>query len=162
MRSFVRARLWRGTLLAIVAFVGCAKSGAPKGPKLNLVPVAGNVTLDGKPLADAQVSFYLQGTSPEGFYGSAAATDAQGHYELQTMGQKGTVIGSYKVIVSKQVSATGAPLKPEEGMDMEQLRAAGNVKETVPAKYTDPTVTELSATVEKSKAEGYNFDLKSS
>jgi hypothetical protein len=40
-------------------------------------------------------------------------------------------------------------------------RESGQAKQTVPDKYNDPTTTELSATVEKGKADGYNFDLKS-
>ena len=162
MRLVVVRALWVGISLASLAVAGCAKSSKPKGPKLDLNPVSGTVTLDGKPLAEATLSFLFQGAHPEGFIGSGAVSDAQGHYEVSTLGQKGTVPGTYKVTVSKLVNATGTPVKAEEGMDMEQLRAAGGVKESIPAKYTDAGTTDLSVTVEKNKPDGYNLELKGS
>lgn len=155
-------RQWLALLfVGAVLLAGCSKSSKKKGPQLDLVPVSGTITLDGKPLSEATVSFAFQGTPPEGFFGSGAGTDEQGHYELLTNGQKGAVPGSYSVTVSRQVNTSGVALKPEEGMDMEQLRQAGALKETVPPKYTDAVATDLTATVEKGKAEGYDFKLKS-
>ena len=140
--------------------IGCGKG--KKTPALDLVPVSGTVTLDGKPLADAVVGFAYQGILPQGFYGSGGHTDSQGRYEVQTGDQKGTVPGTYKVTVSRIVTANGVTPNPKEGMDLEQLKMNGQASETVPPKYTDPNTTELTATVEKGKADGYNFDLKSS
>ena len=162
MRRVSASPFWVGLSLVSLVIAGCTKNSKPKGPKLDLTPVSGTVTLDGKPLADAAVSFALQGPAPEGFFGSGGATDAQGHYELQTTGQKGTVAGSYKVTISKQVNASGIAVKPEEGMDMGQFQAAGALKETIPPRYSDGANTELTTTVDKGKADGYNFDLKSS
>lgn len=153
----------RRTACIVICFAcatGCGKE-RKKGPQLDLTPVSGTVTLDGKALADADVGFAFQGAPPADFYGSAGRTDSQGRFELQTGEQKGAVVGNYKVTVSRLVAADGATLKPEEGMDMVQLQRAGNVKQTVPAKYTDDATTELKTTVEKGKAEGYDFDLKS-
>ncbi|HVA45803.1 MAG TPA: carboxypeptidase-like regulatory domain-containing protein [Pirellulales bacterium] len=159
MSVFVSSMRWLSLALLAVGLAGCGKQ--KKGPQLDLVPASGTVTLDGQPLADAVIAFAFQGTPPEGFYSSGATTDAQGHYELVSMGQKGTIPGNYKVTVSKQVNATGQPLKLEEGMDMEQLRASGGVKEMVPDKYTAIDTTDLTTSIENGKAEGYNFDLKS-
>jgi hypothetical protein len=152
---------WLVLFVGAVLLAGCSKSSKTNGPQLDLVPVSGTITLDGTPLSEATVSFAYQGTPPEGFYGSGAGTDAQGHYELQTMGKKGAVPGTYKVTVSRPLDASGMTINPEEGMDMEQLRQAGVLKETVPLKYTDATATELTTTIEKGKADGYDFTLKS-
>jgi hypothetical protein len=124
--------------------------------------VAGTVMLDGKPLADAEVAFYLQGAPVEGFYGSAAKTDAEGKFELIAGEAKGAVPGSYKVTVSAMKDANGGPVVISEGMDLEQLKMQGQAKETLPPKYSDMEKTELKATVEKGKADGYDFPLKSS
>ena len=160
MRLTVRRRHCAGLLaLALLATVGCAK-GKTK-PKLDLVPAKGTITLDGQPLADADVAFVYDGVLPSGFFGAGARTDAQGHYELKSMNENGTLPGKYKVTVTKLINTGGTALKPEEGVDMEQLRQAGMLKETVPTKYTEPTTTDLTTTVESGKAEGYNFDLKS-
>lgn len=146
--------------LLLLALGGCGKK--TKEPVLDLVPMSGTVTLDGNPVADANVLLVYEGSPPVGFAGSGAITDAQGRYEAQTMGKKGTVAGTYQVTVSKLVSPNGETSKPTEGMDLEQLRASGAVKESIPPKYTTPATTDLKVTVEKGKAEGYNFELKSS
>ena len=158
--SLIANREWAAFFaLSFLVSAGCAKGKTT--PKPDLVPVKGPVTLDGQPLADADVSFAFDGTPPAGYYGSGARTDAQGHYELQCTGENGAVPGKYKVTVSHLVNNSGVPIKPEEGIDMEQLRQAGMAKETVPQKYTDAATTDLTTTVDKGKAEGYNFDLKS-
>lgn len=162
MKIFValRASGWC-SLLGIALAVGCSKGPKRMGPTLDVTPVAGTVTLDGTPLTDASLTFVYEGAPPDGYLGCGASTDAQGHYQASSTGQVGAVPGSYKVTVSKQVAADGKVVDVKEGMDIEQLRAAGGVKETIPAKYTDAETTDLKVTVEKGKAEGYNLELKS-
>ena len=150
-----------GLLLAIVCLsVTAACSKGKNEPQLDLTPASGTITLDGRPLADADVTFALQETPPAGYFGSAGRTDAEGKYVLMSGTKKGAVPGTYKVAVSRIEAPGGATVNPEGGMDLAQLAASGEAKQTVPAKYTDVSTTELSATVEKGKTEGYNFDLK--
>ena len=144
----------------VLVLAGCSKSN--KGPVFDLTPVAGTVTLDGKPLPDAEVAFYLQGTAPTGYYGSAARTDAEGKYQLLTGVAQGALPGNYKVTVSRITDSNGGAVKLEEGMDLEQLKMLGQAKESLPPNYTDLSQTVLTTTVEKEKSDGYNFDLKSS
>lgn len=162
--SRMRSGVWLCAAAALAAVAGgCGKS--KKGPTFDLTPVAGTVTLDGKPLADADVGFYLQGTAPEGYYGSGAKTDAEGKYVLKAGDALGAVPGQYKVTVSRLVGADGAAIaaeEDEEGMDAEQLKMGGDVKESMPAKYSDMEQTELTTTVEKGKADGYDFQLTGS
>ncbi|HEX7447112.1 MAG TPA: hypothetical protein VF306_06180 [Pirellulales bacterium] len=145
--------------VTLTAFSGCGK--ADKAAEFDLTPVSGTLTLDGKPLGDADVGFSYQGVPPAGFFGSAARTDSQGRYELRTGDKTGTLAGNHRVVVSRVVARNGAAIKPEEGLDLAQLSAAGEVTQTIPIKYTDAATTDLQATVEKGKADGYDFDLKS-
>lgn len=162
MKTFVapKAGGWC-LLLGIALAAGCSKAPKRMGPTLDVTPVAGTVTLDGTPLTDATLTFVYEGAPPDGYLGCGASTDAQGRYQASSTGQVGAVPGIYKVTVSKQVAADGKTVDPKEGTDLEQLRAAGGVKETIPPKYTDPATTDLKVTVEKGKAEGYNLELKS-
>jgi hypothetical protein len=141
--------------------VGCGDA-KNKGPLFDLAPVAGTVTLDGQPLADADVAFYLEGAAVPGYFGSGGKTDAQGRYELQTGAAKGALPGAFKVTVSRITDAKGGPLVLSDGMDVQQLKVQGEAKESLPGKYSDMEKTELSTTVDKSKAEGYDFDLRRS
>lgn len=144
----------------LLAPPGCGKGR--KGPVFDLTPVSGTVTLDGKPLADADVGFYLQGTAPAGYFGSGARTDAHGKYQLLTGAAQGAVPGSYKVTVSRITDAQGGPVQISEGLDLEQLKMQGQAQESLAPKYSDASQTELTTTVEQGKADGYNFELKSS
>ncbi len=79
-------------LLTICAGVtGCSSDS---GPELGFV--TGVVTLDGKPLPDANVAFQPEDGAPS--YGT---TDAQGRYELvYTPKKKGAVVGKHTVRIS--------------------------------------------------------------
>lgn len=145
-------------IACVMVLAGCGKG--KKGPTFDLTPVAGTITLDGKPLADAEVGFHLQGTAPTGYYGSGARTDAGGKYELRTGDALGAVPGNYKVVVSRLTAPDGGPIVLQEGIDLEQLKMQGQVKESVPPIYADLSKTELTTMVEKGKVDGYNFDLK--
>ena len=133
--------------------VGCGD--AP--PAFKLVPVHGTVTLDGKPLADAQVQFFKQGDIPVGYPGAGGKTDAQGKYEVFTGTGKGAIPGSYKVTVSKLLMKNGSPLVESEGMDKEQLIMQGNVVESVPKEFSDPNVSKTTFDVAAGKADGYDI-----
>ena len=145
--------------LVLIA-AGCGKG--KKGPSFDLTPVAGKVMLDGKPLADADLGFYLQGTAPQGYFGSGAKTDAEGKFVLKSGDALGAVPGQYKVTVSRLIGVDGAAIVTEEGMDAEQLKMMGKVKESIPAKYNDLEKTELTITVDKGKTDGYDLTLTGS
>ncbi len=147
------------TAASILLLAGCGKSN--QGPAFELTPVAGKVSLDGKPLADADIGFYPQGSAPAGYHGSGAKTDSEGRYELKTTSKSGAVPGAYKVTVSRFVGAAGAPVNLEEGMDVEQLKLQGQYKESLPERYSTLEKTELTVTVENGKVDGYDFPLTS-
>lgn len=147
--------------LLLFGMLGTLPGCSQKAAQLDLTPVSGTVTLDSKPLADARIVYYLQGSSVPGYSASIGRTDAEGKYQLMAGQQSGAAPGSYKVTVSRIVNSSGAPVNPDEGMDMEQLAQQGAAKESLPEKYTDLEKTELTITVEKGKADGYDFPLKS-
>lgn len=161
LRRSIRIRLVLGCVAGLlVSAQGCGAKNA--GPQLDLTPVAGVVTLDGKPLADATVSIYFQGAAPQGYYGSGAVTDAEGKFQLKTGAALGAVPGNYKATVSRFTDAKGGAIKLEEGMDLEQIKMQGQAKESLPPKYSELEKTELTLTVEKGKTDGYDLVLTSS
>ena len=87
------------TLAMMVLLVGC--SDAPTDlPKLG--KVSGVVTLNGKPLPNAIVSFIPFKGAP-----SAAITDAEGKYVLHYKnGELGAAIGEHRVEVSTDLEGT--------------------------------------------------------
>jgi hypothetical protein len=93
MRSH-RCMAW---LLLSLLLLGCGKSG----PKV--APVSGRVTLDKKPLANADVSFTLAEPGPNNTtVESSGRTDEQGRYSLTVNQDKrvGAAVGTHKVRIS--------------------------------------------------------------
>lgn len=134
------------TVLGIV--VGCSQSDTA-GPKL--VAVNGTVTLDAKPLANAQVTFLPTGNTPG--FGSTAKTDAEGKYKLKGQrGGEGAVAGTYKVVISKRVL-------PDGSID-DKPPIESQAKEMLPVKYSMEPQSTLTATVPESGGT-VDFSLKS-
>ena len=94
-------RSWWAFVL-FVALLGAGCGGRPASPKT--VPVSGKITLDGKPLANADVSFTPLENKVEGQppFASSGKTDEQGNYtlKLDIDGKDGAVPGSHRVRVS--------------------------------------------------------------
>lgn len=113
--SMTRAGVHYGFLLACWICVGCGCQAKP-----NSAEVSGVVTLDGKPLAKADVIF-----TPEVGRPSFGITNAEGEYALMFTGTKmGAIPGSHRVSIMTGV----------EGADSVGIRT----KEIVPAKYRGP------------------------
>jgi hypothetical protein len=132
------------TLLLLVA-AGCSKN-------YKLAPVSGRVTMDNRPLANAEVSFYPTGGKDLPY--ATGTTDEQGNYKLEAFAggrsTAGAVVGENRVMIS--VSKVGGtkkfnPRELSEGLDL------------VPAKYN--TDSELKCTVPPEGKQDANFDLKS-
>jgi hypothetical protein len=116
----MRARLALG--LALVLALGCGGN--------RFVPVSGKVTLNGRPLVGATVSF--QPVAPEGSreagMGSTGKTDANGEYTLKAAtGQDGAWVGKHRVMISL--------LNPQVGDGDERRRGGPPLADKVPARY---------------------------
>lgn len=108
-------QLISGLLVAVAAAVsGCGGGTAS---------VSGVVTLDGKPVEGASVSFAPVSGDGGGIGGSYGKTDAQGRYELRTVvgDRSGAAPGKHKVTISL---SKPDPKNPE-----------GAEKNLIPAKY---------------------------
>jgi hypothetical protein len=140
----MRARLLLG-LVAVLA-LGCGKRFAP---------VAGTVTLNGKPLANATVSF--QPIAPQGITdpgpGSVGKTNEKGEYTLEaSTGQKGALVGRHRVMITL--------LRPEVGEgDQRPPRGGWPMANKVPLRYNDQS--ELEIEVPSGGKADANFPLKS-
>ncbi len=142
--------------LALVAWPGC--TGA-KGPQTGRV--SGRITLNGKPLAGANVNFDLkEGKSPRVATGVA---DADGRYTLSTFGKDdGAVLGKHVVwITMPQKGEAIDPNNPTADYGkMMEAAAAGAKPDTggIPAKYTSKETSDLIREV-KAGTNEINIDL---
>ena len=135
------------SLLLLAAVIGCSNSPYP------LVPVSGVVTLDGQPLPNARVAFepQSQGQGLDVGPGSYGKTNAEGHFELETIdGTPGAIVGPHRVAISTFQG------KMIPGGD--ELKVV--VEEKVPERYRKPGA--LSFAVEIGGTTAADFRLDSS
>ena len=138
-----RSALYLAALLSggiILAPAGCSSKSAD-----NLAPVAGKVTVNGKPLTTGSVSLRpdpAQGNKTE--HQPNGAIDAEGSYELVVPpAKKGAPLGWYKVVVTAYDNPM--PNKP--------------LKSFIHMKYSDERSTPLRFEVIKNPEPG-RYDLK--
>ena len=151
-------RLERRALLTagLAMILGCSGRSGPE-----TAPVTGKITLGGKPMAGAHVTFTAEG-APRAALGT---TDAQGVYQLTTFQPNdGAVLGKHTVTVTMPVK--GAPTmsaeKPDAAYGAAMLQAAKGTAQRgteIPAKYANPTTSGLTADVKRGKNE-CPFDLQ--
>ena len=147
-------RIWIQVTLGLAMLGGSAGCGGS-----NLVKVRGVVTLDGKPLSSATISF-----NPIGGAGRPASglSDGDGNFQLTTSRTNdGAAPGEYKVTVTKEqaaelveidlskgpqgMAAEFAEKRPEARKKMAQARR--NAPALVPRIYADSTRTPLKQVV---------------
>ncbi|SIO32325.1 hypothetical protein SAMN05444166_3781 [Singulisphaera sp. GP187] len=138
-----------------VGVVGC---GEKQTSVVALAPVAGKVTLDEKPLAEAVVEFIPTGDTQG--QGGAATTNDEGQFKVTTpFGEEGLTAGDYKVIVSKLV------LPPDLHFDVppdKNLPPADNpYQESLPPKYSDRLNSTLTIKVAPSGSDKVSLTLRS-
>jgi hypothetical protein len=120
----------------LVAGLGCGGSGRP-------VKTFGLVTLDGKPVDGATVTFH-----PGAEKGRAATglTDGEGVFQLQTFAEAdGALPGEYKVTVMKteSVAAPASASGPEQMMKTMFKRSTKKQLSLLPREYADIAKTPL-------------------
>jgi len=151
--KFVRSGTrWLPQIVVVIAMLvsGCGKP-VPEYAK-DLVAVSGTVTFDGEPVEGAVVSFVAQ-DGPSRL--SAATTDAQGQFSMETtQAGDGVLPGSYAVVISKLTMADGSAVPPDVApMDV-------GAEEQLPEKYSSFAVPTLSAKVTPSGGT-FPFELTS-
>jgi len=130
---------------------------ASKGPPL--VPAEGIVTLDGKPLAGANVMLVprVETRGDKAFY---AKTDAAGKFVAASADgrQKGTAVGNYQVVINKLVRPDGSDFVPDPNSGPEDT---GGFREMLPAAYCDAAKSVLTADVPEGGTKSLEFKLNS-
>jgi hypothetical protein len=145
----VRAAVAISVLLAIGLGVGCGE----KPPRV--AKVAGRVTLDGKPLGKASVTFVPMATKGNENPGPTAQgiTNAEGRYEVSVdTSTPGAVVGKCRIYITTILSDPAIDERDAGG----PIR---KVRDKVPSRYN--LGTELEFDVPRSGTDQANFDLKS-
>jgi hypothetical protein len=137
-------------LLACVVFSGCP-GGGPAAP--DVYPVTGTVRLDGEPVGGVSISFAPL-DAPGG--GGFAVSDTSGKFSLRSKDQReGVPAGKYRVLCTKMAMPDGSPIP--EG----QMAADVGAENSLPAIYSDPANTPLTAEVKAAENPPLEFDLQS-
>ena len=142
------------SFLLILSVVVCIVIGC--APKEKRSGVTGTVTMDGKPVEGAQVTFTPQTGNPSNeAYGR---TDAEGKYSLRGLigGEKaGALAGEYKVTIMKKISVDSGKKQPDIYPDENGKPKMVPVmidKDVLPAIYSDLSKTPLSAKITDANA----------
>lgn len=154
---YCQIKRFRLDVALLCGFAGILSCGCI-GDGIKLGAVSGVVTLDGKPLENASVSFH-----PSEGRGSFGTTDADGRYELDYhKGRKGATEGHHKVTITTKVWTQPSRSVDYEVSARDKKKEAGRPRsELLPPKYRIREQTVLSADVVLSGANEHNFDLKS-
>src|SRR5262249_49158964 len=118
-----------------------------------LVPAGGAVTLDGKPLAHAVVSFM-----PKHGPIATGETDDSGHYML-SYGREGAPVGDFVVAISYLVSAEGEPQGLGPRSSLAPNPSMRTATERLPQESSALGRSKFRATVPPAGSTTLNFDL---
>lgn len=157
---------WIGMLgcLLLLASAGCG--GGASGPKY--VNVTGVVTLDGKAIEGATVTFSPKG---EGSM-SMGLTDAEGKFQLKTAtGKNGAAVGEHGVAIALSLNlGSQQPKVPDDGLAPPTDAELGGrtpsapqstVRWIIPERYSDPAKSGLNVTVPAGGLKEHKFELRS-
>jgi len=122
------ARIQWAVPFAILGLAGCGDAES----SIALVPVKGTVTLNGKPMANAQISFIPDPGNKSSTAGGDT-TGPEGNYMARFKGRSGLAPGKYKVTIAPGVSSSSSAggseaFKDDPFMAAEGARAASSTK----------------------------------
>lgn len=144
-------------LIAGLLLSGCASGAAGK--------VSGKVTLEGKPVTHARIQFVKKDSKNAADRDSAmGTTDDKGNFAIAV--GPGTNFqlrpGSYVVLVSKFVDKTGKIPEgdPEGGLDYEQLVMSGQLKNALPAGYSEIESSDIHVEIKSANQEAIQIKLR--
>ncbi len=153
-----RKRGWSMAGLAVILIAGCGKSD-----NVQVYPVKGIVNFNGKPMVGGgSIAFIPQDNQAGKTAGGTINPD--GTYELQTYetdGFDGSMPGDFRVLITQAVVD-----EPENTGDSDEtgggaMEAVSVVPEAdrIPAIYSDPVASPLTAKVEAKDPNTIDFDL---
>ena len=149
--------------VSISVTVGIVLTGCSNSSRLPTYPVTGTVTLQGKPVAGAAITFVPTGSEGEA---ASAITDSEGKYALTTWrAGDGARPGEYRVKVSKQEQTTvdsskmvrNLSIEEEQKIYVESKKPRPPAKSLIPSKYQDDQTSGLIHKVEQKPT---TFDIK--
>jgi carboxypeptidase family protein len=149
--------------LSVLVTVGIVLTGCSNSSRPPTYPVTGTVTLQGKPVAGAAITFVPTGEEGEA---ASAITDSEGKYALTTwQAGDGARPGEYRVKVSKQEQQTVDPAKMVKNLSIEEEQKiyVENKKPPPPAKRLIPSKFEneqTSGLIHKVEKKPTTFDIK--
>jgi hypothetical protein len=148
--------------LSVLVTVGIVLTGCSNSSRPPTYRVTGTVTLQGKPVAGAAITFVPTGEGEA----ASAITDSDGRYALTTWeAGDGARPGEYRVKVSKQEQKAVDPAKMVQNLSIEEeqkiyvesKKPPPPSKRLIPSKYEDDQTSGLMHTVEKKPT---TFDIK--
>lgn len=148
--------------LTVTSLTGCSqlKNGS-QPPEVMPVDVSGLITMDGKPLEGAAVYFTPTAGSSPSDQGAVGTTDASGLYQLSSLRgeslELGASPGKYRVLISRMLTPQGTVYIP----DPLSPPADSGALESIPEKYSDHALTELTADVSGGSSCRIDFKLSS-
>ena len=160
-------------IAAITGMLLVSGCGGPDG-RLETFPVSGTVTLDGKPVPNATVTFVpVERESTRPAFGM---TDEEGAYVLTTYQQgDGAVAGEFKISVLRREAteaikqATPEQITPSGSEDMKGSslyadmmmgrRRPYKTDKSIPRRYAKPDSSGLRQTVEPTDGNVFDFSL---
>lgn len=149
---------------SLVLFCGTFGCSGDDGDRVEVYPASGKVTFNGKPVADASVSFSPKEGQPVAY----ATTNADGEFTLTTYETgDGAAAGSYTVLVTKTESEPA----PAGGHGASGGHSASSpvrghgpggeqIKSEIPLKYSRGNESDLTATVTPDGENKFTLDLK--
>lgn len=144
--------------VVLVGLIGCGS----EDDSVTLVPVKGTISRNGKPLAEAKVSFIPDTTNKVSTPG-VDQTGPEGTYMIKFKNRSGLSPGKYKVVVTPAIALPSGMKVPDEFKDdpmMAQMAAGIGVPGAKP-KVADVAPAEFTAEVD-SKGGQFDYDVKAS
>lgn len=134
--------------LSLFYIAGCSQNRST-------VPATGKVTLNGRTVSNANVTFISETSGPAAF----AVTDQDGQFEMLTGLELGVKPGKYKVLIQKD---TSADLIIPEGVGRPDYMKQHNLlpKPIVPVHYGNLTTSPLRADVGTQTLNHFEFTLE--
>lgn len=142
------------TLVLLFAAVGCGGGGDEKPTIEKVVPVAGTLTFQGKPLENHQVSVIPS----DGRRAAVGSSDAQGRFTLGTNDvADGAPPGKHKVTVT---FAPPSPPDDASGSPIDDPALLPKPSVVIPTKYGDPAKTDLEIEIPSGGLSDWKLELK--
>ncbi len=150
----MRAFGWTVSICLVTGILGCGSSDRVKPSIEKVAPVSGTLTFQGKPLENYQVTFLpTDGRRP-----GVGVTDAEGKFKLGT-----NDIGDGAPLGKNQVAVNFAPPSTDDSTTsspIEDPALLPKPKVMIPAKYGNPSTSELTQEVPSGGLTDLKLDLK--